>query len=291
MKFRRKAELIFWMVTLSALPAWANNPPQPDGLFSLILIFPVAIFGYRLAGVAYTERQRKWRVARGLALGLAVLISAAGTGIAAIPLLLMLIYGCLRGVQIILRGQGPKRVLIGAAVCLWTLFAISDYLVSLNIRSPVAVHESSTISRLRFLAQAEDTYASNSALKKYATLEQLRDARMPLQGFAGGSNGDSGAYDSYLHGAVVSGYRYRLTVDASGGKFLITAVPADYVAEVAALRIPGASWLHALRQRHAQDNVGRRSFAVDESGVIRAADLGTTRPVTREEAGKWPPLQ
>jgi hypothetical protein len=288
MKFRRKAELIFWMVTLGALPAWANNPPQPDGLFSLILIFPVAIFGYRLAGVAYTERQRKWRVARGLALGLAVLVSAAGTGIAAIPLLLLLIYGCIRGVQIILRGQGPKRVAIGTVVCLWTLFAISDYMISLNIRSPVAGNESAAVSRLRSLAQAEETYTGNPALRKYATLERLHEATIPLSTFA--SSGGSDDYYPYLHGTVLSGYRFSLTVDPSGEKFLITAVPSNYAAEAAALRIPGASWIHVLR-RHVEDNVGQRSFAVDESGTIRAADLGTTRAVTREEAEKWAPLQ
>ena len=32
-----------------------------------------------------------------------------------------------------------------------------------------------------------------------------------------------------------------------------------------------------------------RTFASDETGVLRAADLGTSRAVTREEAKKWNP--
>ena len=34
----------------------------------------------------------------------------------------------------------------------------------------------------------------------------------------------------------------------------------------------------------------RRSFAVDETRVIRARDLGSSLPVTRAEAAKWAPL-
>ena len=81
------------------------------------------------------------------------------------------------------------------------------------------------------------------------------------------------------------------TVDASGGKFLITAVPAEYEKEPAPLRVPGSSWLYSLRSHAKRDEAGQRSFAIDETGVIRAADLGTTRPVTRDEVEKWKPLQ
>jgi len=116
MKLRRKVELILWMVTLGALPAWANSPPQPDGVFSLILIFPVVIFGFRLAGASYTERERKWRWLRGTLLGLAAFLTAGGTEIASIPLLILVIFGLWRGIQIMYRGQGRKRILIGVLV-------------------------------------------------------------------------------------------------------------------------------------------------------------------------------
>ena len=289
MKLRRKAELVFWMVTLGALPAWANNPPQPDGVFSLILIFPVVIFGFRLAGVAYTEKERKWRVLRGLLLGLAVIVSFGGTELAMIPLVLLLIFGCMRGVQIIIRGQGPKRLLIGTAIGLWTLFAVSDYGVSLTVWSPVRVNEQLTVEHLRSLATAEQTYARTHST--YATIEQMRDAGIPLQSVWGGIQDSPRAYDIYLNGSVISGYRYGSTLDPSGKRLLITAIPAEYEKGVTPRVVPGASWLYRLRPHAKGHDLGQRSFALDESGVIRAADLGTTRPVSREEAEKWKPLQ
>lgn len=291
MKLGRKTQLVFWMLTLGALPAWANNPPQPDGVFSLILIFPVVILGYRLAGAARTERDRKWRVLRGSLLGLAVVLTMAGTEIAGVPLLVLLVFGCMRGVQIIVRGKGFKRVLIGTAVCLWTLFAVNDYWVSLTVWSPVHVHEITAVEDLRALAKAEETYARSNDSKKYATIEQLRDARTPLQFGWEEINDVSRIYDLYLNGRVRAGYRYSSAVDASGGKFLIAAVPAEYEKDVRPLRVPGSSWLHSLQPHPKRDDTGQRSFAIDETGVIRAADLGTTRPVTRDEVEKWKPLQ
>ncbi len=290
MKLRCKMALIFCILTFGALPAWANNPPQPDGLFSIIVIIPVAIIGYRLAGVAYTESQRKWRVLRGLLLGLAVIIAMAGTEIAIIPLAVFLVLGCVRGVQIIVRGQGFKRVLIGTTVCLWTLFAVSDYCVSLLIYSHVPVDEMIAVDQLRGFAKTEETYARTHD-SKYATIEQLRDAHTPLQLTWGEPSDNPGVYDLYLNGNIRSGYRFSSTVGAGNSRFLIAAVPAEYEKNILPLFIPGSSLLHALRGHPERQDTGQRSFAIDETGVIRAADLGTTRPVTRDEVEKWKPLQ
>lgn len=57
---RRRWEVVCWLMWFlfaGALPAYANNPPAPDGMFSLILIFPVVIVGWRWAGVKLTERE------------------------------------------------------------------------------------------------------------------------------------------------------------------------------------------------------------------------------------------
>lgn len=291
MKLRRKTEVIFWMLTLGTLPAWANNAPQPDGLFSIILIFPAAIIGFRLAGATYTAGERKWRVVRGSLLALAVIVAMAGTEIAMIPLIIVLVYGCGRGVQIVVRGHGLKRVFVGTAVFLWTLFAVSDYVVSLSVWSPVRVHEMTTVEDLCALAKAEEIYARSSHPKKYGTIEQLRDAGTPLQFGLEVINGDSRVYDIYLTDKVRAGYRFNSTVDASGGKFLIAAIPAEYEKEIRPLRVPGSSLLWSLRSHPKRDDSGQRSFAIDETGVIRAADLGTTRPITRDEVERWKPLQ
>ena len=298
MKLKRKVELVFWMVTLGAVPAWANNPPQPDGLFSLILIFPVVIFGFRLAKASYTDGERKWRWLRGLLLGFLVVLAMAGDDVAQIPLLVFLIFGLRRGIQIMYRGQGRKRFFVGALVCLWTLFALGDYGISLMVWSPVPSHEFATIRNLRFLAQAEQTYARTSPSGQFATIKQLQDAKIPLatEFSQPGEDSNPALYDLYMNNYVYVGYRFSSMVDADGKKFLITAVPAAYAKDIKPL-IPGTSWWILLRSRgrkrtpeeiHGQ--VGQRCFAIDESGVIRAADLGTTRPVTREEVEKWKPI-
>ncbi|MGA2979279.1 MAG: hypothetical protein ABSD76_06780 [Terriglobales bacterium] len=291
MRLSRRAELILWMLTLGCLPAWANNAPQPDGLFSIILIFPVAIIGFRLAGAVYSASERKWRVLRVSLLALAVIVAMAGTEIALIPLIVLFVYGFTRGVQIIIRGQGLKRVFVGIAVCLWTLFAVSDYVVSLAVWSPVHVHEITAVEDLRALAKAEETYAHSNDSKRYATIEQLRDARTPLPLPWGEPSDNSRVYDLYLDGRARAGYRYSSTVDASGGKFMIAAVPSEYEKDVRPLFAPGSSWLYSLRSHPKRDDTGQRSFAIDETEVIRAADLGTTRPITRDEAERWKPLQ
>jgi hypothetical protein len=289
MRLKGRAELIFWILTLSARPAWANNPPQPDGLFSLILIFPVVILGFRLAGAIYTEGERKWRVLRGSLLALAVILALAGTAMALIPLAILLAFGCVRGAQIMVRGTGPWRMLIGPAVCLWTLFAVSDYVVSLTVHSPVRFNETTVVEHLRSLNDAERAYALRDDSRRYATIEQLREARIPLQLTWGEPRDDPGAYDILFGSRNRSGYRYYSTVDPSGRRYWIVAVPVSYGKEVRPLVLPGSSWFHTLN--HDLGGSGQRSFALDESGVIRAADLGTSRPVTREEAEKWKPLQ
>ena len=100
---------LLWFLLAGAIPAYANNPPQPDGILTLILIFPVAILGYRLAGAQVTQPQRKWRVLTGLLLTLCTLLTMGGTEIAMIPLLVILGYGVRRGVQAIARGTVTRR--------------------------------------------------------------------------------------------------------------------------------------------------------------------------------------
>jgi len=224
MRLRRRVELIFWMVTLGTLPAWANNPPQPDGLFSVILIFPVVILGFRFAAAGYTEGERKWRWLRGVSFGLAVVLTAGGTELAGIPLLILLIFGLGRGIQIMSRGQGRKRIWLGALVCAWTLFAVSDYWISLQIWSPVPLNQATTVENLRKLADAEKLYVHRAGSSGYGTIEQMRDAGTPLQSIW--SDGGSAAYNPYLKSSLM-GYRYSSVVDPDGKKFLITAVPAN----------------------------------------------------------------
>jgi len=277
MTTRRKVELIFWMITLGAAPAWANNPPQPDGLFSLILIFPVAIIGFRLAGAVYSERQRKWRVARGLLLGLAVLLTAGGTELALVPLVVILVFGCMRGIQIMQRGQGRKRIWIGAAVCLWTLFALSDYFVSLAGYPLGAVNEASAVAMLRTLATAEDSFSQEASKTKATKFGQLDDLVA------------AGLIDKD-HWPDRGGYRFAVSLSDGGKGFVASAVPLVFgERERMAAMIPGESWFRQLGGGRPKAT-GSRNFAVDDSGVIRFNTVQLLRPPTREEAEKWKPL-
>jgi len=287
--------MVFWMVTLGALPAWANNPPQPDGLFSLILIFPIVVFGFRFAEASYTEGERKWRWLRGTLLGLLVIAAMAGDGVAQVPILILLVFGIRRGIQIMYRGQGKKRFLVGALVCFWTLFALGDYGISLMIWSPVPMHEFDAMNSLRSLGQAEQAYAKADPAGHFATIKQLQDAKIALPDEFGGAS-DPTAYNLYLNDNIHAGYRFNSSVDPDGKKFLIAAVPAAYAKDIKPL-IPGTSWWILLRSsgrkstpEENRHQIGQRSFAIDETGTIRAADLGTTRPVTRDEVEKWKPV-
>ena len=284
-----KGSRIAWvlgMVATGALPAYANNPPQPDGMFSLILIFPVAILGMRWAGAHLTEKERRWRRGKGALLAVAVFLTMGGTEIALIPLLVLLVYGLGRGLRIILRGQGGKRFAIGAAVMLFTLFAIGDYMISLNVYSRSAMYESSAVGGLRTLATAESTFQSSKTLDvnhngagEFGTLEQLQRAGLVDERISSRGHG------AYRYVVVLSGAPER-----DEKEFFAYAVPVDYGVDAARWTefVPGGSWITAFRTPRMS---ARRSFAVDESGTIREADLGTSRPVTRAEAQKWPPLQ
>ncbi|HUQ50299.1 MAG TPA: hypothetical protein VM056_06260 [Terriglobales bacterium] len=280
----QRVQLVFWLVIAVTLPASANNPPQPDGILSLLLIFPLVIASFHFSGTSLTEKQRKWRIAKRLLLGIAVILTLGGTEVAFLPLLALLLYGCIRGIDILRRGQGGKRILFGSLVIGWTLFAVSDYMVSLNSWPRTAIYESNAVNTLRTLARAEEEFVAQQQEKKkvsgpstpgpFASLAELQESRLIDSDLL--TRGSSGAY------------RYRVELTAAPPGFFISAMPAEYGSVKSDWKtwIPGRSWMASMRPRL----VAQRSFTVDETGTIREADLGTSRPVTRQEAEKWQPL-
>lgn len=258
------------------MPAYANNPPQPDGMLTLILIFPVAILGYRLAGAQATAKQRKWRLAAGLLLALSVLLTMAGTALALIPILIILGYGIRRGVQAMAGGQGKKRVVWGSIIIVFTLFAVANYFASLNYRLQGPSLENGALVNLRMINTAELEFQSNTKLDvnkngvgEYGSLEQLHQA---------------GLLDDviwrHLQGPV---YRYVVVLSGDPARdehqYFVYATPAHYE------RPPITFSL--LRALLPYVPYARRTLASDETNVIRAADLGGSRAVTRAEAEKW----
>ncbi len=277
--------LLLVLVFCCAATADANNPPRPDGLFSILLIFPVVILGRRLAAVAPVQKTLWNRIALTLVLTVCVVLCMAGTEIALIPLLGIAGYGIVRAAQIIRQGQGRKRMIIGVAVIGLVLFSVSDYFASLLSYDPRPVMESIAVSRLRSLAAAEGefrtpAYARESASPAYGTMAELANAKLLSQHLTAN--------------AALGGYVYGEIIDKPQSQFLFYAVPA--FGHRSSSRwfhiVPGGSLLLALLGRDHPGETGERSFAVNESGIIRVSPhREPNTSVNREEALGWQVLQ
>lgn len=278
MKSRRQVFLLLlWCLLAGAVPVYANNPPQPDGMLTLVLIFPLVILGFRLAGAKLSEKERKWRVLRGLLLALCTLLTLGGTGIALIPLLVLLGYGVVRGIQVMARGQGTIHKALGAVVILFTLFAVANYVMSLNYPPEGPSVEHAAYVNLRVINDAEQRFRSDAVidvnkngLGEYGSLEDLHKAGLLDE-----------AFWARLQRPI---YRYVVVLSGDPARdekqYFIYATPVHYG------RPPqGLSLLRALQT---YVPYARRTFACDQTGVVRAADLGGSRAVTGEEAAKWP---
>jgi len=272
------------MVIGCVAPAYANNPPQPDGLFSILLIFPAAILGRGLAGVVPVPRSLARRISTALILPVCVFLCMAGTGLALVPLIIIAVYGIRRGSQILRHGQGRKRILIGTAVIGLVLFSVTDYFASLLSYDPRAVLESIAVSRLRSLATAEQQFktsqiAAGSSSPTYATMAELEDAQL-----FGWNLSPNTAQGGYVFGELV---------DKPHEQFFFYAVPA-FPREPESKwyhLIPGGSLLRAMLGKQRPPETGERDFAVDESGIIRYTLHRSSPPlVTREEASRWQAL-
>lgn len=268
-----------------AAPAYANNPPQPDGLFSILLIFPAVILGRRLAGTTPGQKSLAKKILVPFVLTVCVFLCLAGTGLALIPLLIIALYGIVRAAQILREGQGRKRLFIGVVVIGLVLFSVTDYFASLLSYDPGPVLESLAVSHLRSLTAAEmefktPAYSKTATSPVYGTMRELEEAKL---------------FDWNLSpNTVQSGYLYGEILDKSSNQYLFYAVPA--FAGHSPSRwyhlLPGGSLLLRLLRGGRLPETGERSFAVDESGVIRMAPHwipGTA--VTREDALRWQVLQ
>lgn len=285
MKTAHRVTLLIALVVCCVAPAYANNPPQPDGLFSILLIFPVVILGRRLAAVAPVQKPLWNRIGVTLVLTACVLLCMAGTELALIPLLGIAGYGIVRATQIIRQGQGRKRLVIGVAVLGLVLIAVTDYFVSLLSYDPGPALESVAVSRMRSLARAEEefrtpAYAKGSSSPVYGTIAELANAKL---------------LDLDLTpNTVRSGYVYGEIIDKPRNQFLFSAVPAflHHSPSKWFHIVPGGSLLLGLLGQDHQSETGERSFAVDETGVIRVSPhRAPDAPVGREEALSWQILQ
>ncbi len=98
--------------------------------------------------------------------------------------------------------------------------------------------------------------------------------------------------DTFSAGQIRKGYRYGDVVDPAKGQFLLYAIPAPELKAGSdhGNFVPGTSLIKSILGKTHEEVTGYRSFAVDETGVIRWAIRTHTGPVTREEVDGWAPL-
>lgn len=271
MTVRPQRFLLLWFLLSAAVPAYPNNPPRPDGMLGILLLFPVAILGLRAAGARRPPQSRTRRILEGVVLVVSTVLAAAGTGIAIIPLVILLVYGLLRGVEAMRFGYGRRRWAIGAVIILFALFAVANYLASLSYLPSPYFTESLAVARVRSLLAAQlDLQASakldrnGNGVGEFASLEVLQRLDPALE---------------LPHG-------YQFVAEVSGDpvqdekQFFAYATPLDY---------GDRPWRFSLLDAFGPRRYfARRTFAVDESGVIRARDTGGSQAVTREETKDWP---
>ncbi len=282
-----RTSVLLWFILAAPLPAYANDLPAPDGMFSIMMIIPIAILGLRWAGAKLPERGKGERILMGFALGFSILFSAIGWFLALGGLVFLLCYGMFRGGQAIKRGVGWKRFAIGPLIILLTLLAIADYTLSMGVSRLRSLSEgTAAVSSIRTIVIAEIQFQSAAILDanknrvgEFGTLEQLVKAGLLADGFLKQN----------------PTWRYRYTVLRSEDparaerEFFVYATPVNYGDEPLYIPVPGYSLWAVMRPPPTLRT--RRTFASDETGVVRSADLGTSRPVTREEAQKWTPVQ
>ena len=285
MTFSHRLLFLCAILIAFALPAHANNPPQPDGLFSVLLIFPVVLLGTRLAGVVPKPRRLSTRIISGIAVAIcAVFFLAAGTIVGMFAAILVLTYAVVRAVQIMQRGQSTRRALIGVVVMALSLFAIADYWESITGDFPsLATYEAAAIRRLRTLSDAEslasNPKASNApSARFYSSIAELQRAHL--------------IDESIVPGRVYKGYLYGEILDPDRKQFIFYARPAKaFKPELSWRRVvPGGSLLSPFLPSEDLQGTGERSFAVDETSVIRWAIRPLGTPVTREEVQRWSTL-
>ena len=207
-------------------------------------------------------------------LGVAFLAAGAGTGIGAMALLILLCYGLFRGVQVMTRGKGGKRFAIGLGMIVFTLFASANYFASLDNYPSERRHTTTAVIGIRNIVMAELDFHKSARLDsnkngvgEYGTLKQLHDAEL--------------ISNSVLTPREDRGYRYTLILKGDPNlnekEFFVYASPVHYGTTGRTI-----SLVDAFRPQRT-----RITFATDESGIIRQADVGSLRSVTREETQEW----
>jgi hypothetical protein len=161
--------------------------------------------------------------------------------------------------------------------------AVNSKKYEVSFYSPEAAAEASAVSGVRSLSIAESEFAKSSQSGHAPSgaagmLKELENAKL-IDG-------------SFSNGQLRKGYRYGEIVDPAKGQFLFYAIPAPELkpGSFHGYFVPGTSLIKSIRGIDHEEGTGYRSFAVDETGVIRTSIRTRTGSVTREEIATWAPL-
>lgn len=277
--------LLVWFLLGAAVPAYANAAPMPGGDLALFMILPVAILGYRWAGAK--RKEEKPRILRGIILVLLAGLSVLGW-VFIFAGSVVVSYGLCKGAQAIRRGQGKRRFALGLGIIVFSLFGGADYFTSYGNVPRVRYRETWAVSQIKLLILAETTFRSQRTLDinhngvpEYGTLEQLYQADLIGVEYLKQGQGD------YRYVIVLSGDPAR-----DEKEFFAYAMPTAYYDDSSTdmgIWVPGFSLVHHMLH-HTHPRGARRTFAADETGVIREADLSGSRAVTRAEVQEWKKL-
>jgi hypothetical protein len=264
----------------SPRPAYANNAPAPDGTLSLVLIVVVALIARWLAAVPPGSAPAVARVLGGVGvtLGLAAaFVVGAANSTPHLAALAFVVYGVWYGVGIVRRGERWQSGMLGVGVIGFTLFAAGNFQVSFNYSGGPVTRHAVAASTVRSVMNAQEWYRTNAHRDKnrngvgeYGTLEELQQA-------------------GRLRDLSPAAYRFALVVSDDPAvrerEFTIVATPREYGDQRWLDWLPGASAFGLHRP------VARFTFAGDETGAVRCADLGGSLLAAREYIRTWPEVR
>ncbi len=162
MIFHRRIAYFTTVLIGFAVPVAANNPPRPDGVLYLILVFPLLAIAGHLAEASPVQRSAAGKVGRVVFFTFVILASAAGTEIGFFAAFVIMLYGIVRSFRILSRGIGGKRYVYAVIALLGTIAAGFGYLwaaSSMNSYMYNLSRQKRTMSDMRALSTALQTWA------------------------------------------------------------------------------------------------------------------------------------